>query len=250
MRAQAVATVSATLLVAALLAGCPAPPRRSPSEAPPPLAGISRAHQGRPYDVVTGESLLTIVAFRGGALSKAGHNHVIAARDLTGTIYVPDDAAHSTFEIHVPVGELTVDEPQLRMQAGADFPPDVPDSAKEGTRHNMLSEALLDGAQYPEITLVAQSVTSAAGWAVPSPPAGSAPAADAQVSVQVTVRAQTHTIAVPVHYEIAAGQLVASGEFPLKQTDLGLTPFSAFLGALQVQDELRVKFRIVARAAH
>jgi hypothetical protein len=43
--------------------------------------------------------------------------------------------------------------------------------------------------------------------------------------------------------------LIVSGELPIKQTDLGLTPFSAMLGALQVQDELRVRFRIVARRA-
>jgi hypothetical protein len=41
----------------------------------------------------------------------------------------------------------------------------------------------------------------------------------------------------------------ASGEFPLRQTDLGLTPFSAMLGALQVQDEMRISFHIVAQAA-
>jgi hypothetical protein len=32
----------------------------------------------------------------------------------------------------------------------------------------------------------------------------------------------------------------------VRQTDLGLKPFSAMLGALQVQDEMRVRFRIVA----
>jgi hypothetical protein len=36
---------------------------------------------------------------------------------------------------------------------------------------------------------------------------------------------------------------------PLRQTDLGLTPFTALLGALQVQDEMQISFRIVARAA-
>jgi hypothetical protein len=35
----------------------------------------------------------------------------------------------------------------------------------------------------------------------------------------------------------------------LKQTDLGLTPFTALLGALQVVDEMKVRFHIVARAA-
>jgi polyisoprenoid-binding protein YceI len=180
---------------------------------------------------------VTILAFRGGMLAKSGHNHVIASPDLTGTIYVADDIARSSFDIHVPVAQLTVDEPALRAQAGADFPPDVPESAKEGTRRNMLSEALLNGAQYPEIVLSTAKI------------APSSKPHSVQASVQVTVRSQVHTILVPVHYELRNGDLIVSGEVPLKQTDLGLTPFSALLGALQVQDELTVRFRIVARPA-
>jgi len=40
--------------------------------------------------------------------------------------------------------------------------------------------------------------------------------------------------------------LTATGEFSFKQSDLGLTPFTALMGALAVQDEMRVKFRIRA----
>jgi polyisoprenoid-binding protein YceI len=187
--------------------------------------------------VVASESLLTILAFRGGAFAKAGHNHVIASHDVSGAFYVPDDVLRSTFELHVPVAQLMIDEPTLRAKEGPDFPTDVPDSAKEGTRHNMLSEALLNGAQYPEFTLVSQRMQPGS--------MGSSVQAD----VQVTIRGQSHTVQVPVAYTLSGGELVASGELPLKQTDLGLTPFSALLGALQVQDELRVKFRIVARQA-
>jgi hypothetical protein len=181
---------------------------------------------------------LTILAFRGGALAKAGHNHVIASHDLSGTFYVPAEVLRSTFELHVPVTLLTIDEPALRAKEGPDFPTEVPDSAKEGTRRNMLSEALLNGAQYPELTLTsARSQPGAMGSSI-------------QADVQVTLRGQSHTVTgVPVAYSLTGGELIASGELPVKQTDLGLTPFSAMLGALQVQDELRVRFRIVARAA-
>ena len=102
-------------------------------------------HEGRPYDIASADSLLTIQAFRGGALAKAGHNHVIASHTLTGTLYVPVDPGHATFEVHMPVADLTVDEAVLRAKENSEeFPPDVPDSAKEGTRKNMLSAALLD----------------------------------------------------------------------------------------------------------
>jgi len=223
------------------ITGCPTRPHGPeaptsvgvPPGAPPPAE--TPRHEGRPYDVVPGESLLTIVAFRGGALAKAGHNHVIASRDVRGTFYVPDDVLRSTFELHIPVAQLTIDEPDLRAKEGPDFPAEVPESAQEGTRHNMLSEALLNGSQYPEITLTSQHIERGQmGTSV-------------QANVEVTVRGQTRTISVPVAYSLNGSELVASGDVPIKQTDLGLTPFSAMLGALQVQDELRIKFRIVAR---
>jgi polyisoprenoid-binding protein YceI len=234
---------SAALLTVVILAACPTGPHAPGSPPPtsvgqiPPGSLQAPGHRGRPYDVASGESLLTILAFRGGALGKAGHNHVIASHDITGTIYVPDDPLRSTFEIHVPVAQLTIDEPRLRAKEGPDFPTDVPDSAKEGTRRNMLSEALLNGAQYPDVTLVSQSIGAAAVGAPTS------------VAVQITVRGQTHLITVPVVYTLESGQLVASGDLPLRQSDLGLTPFSALLGALQVLDEMRVRFHIVAHPA-
>jgi hypothetical protein len=57
------------------------------------------------------------------------------------------------------------------------------------------------------------------------------------------------TFTVPVHYTLEGDTLVACGELALRQSELGLTPFSAMLGALQVQDEMHVSFRISARAA-
>jgi polyisoprenoid-binding protein YceI len=180
---------------------------------------------------------LTILAFRAGTLAKFGHNHVIASHDLSGTFYVPDDIEHSTFELRIPVALLAIDEPDLRAKEGPDFPKDVPDSAREGTRRNMLSDALLNGAQYEDITLVSQHIGTAT------------PGSQVKADIQITVRGQTHTISVPVTYSLTNAELTASGDLPLKQSDLGLTPFTAALGALAVQDELRVRFHFVAHQA-
>jgi len=180
---------------------------------------------------------LTILAFRAGTLAKFGHNHVIASHNISGTFYVPDDIARSTFELRIPVGQLAIDEPPLRAKDGTDFPKAAPDSAREGTRRNMLGDALLNGAQYEDITLVSQHIdTSTSGSQV-------------RADVQITVRGQTHTISVPVTYSLTNGELTASGDLPLKQSDLGLTPFTAALGALAVQDEMRVRFHFVAHQA-
>ncbi len=183
---------------------------------------------------------MRLLVFRGGPLAKAGHNHVIASHSLHGTLYVPDDLARSTFVVSFPVAQLTVDEVELRAKENeADFPPDVPDSAKEGTRKNMLGGALLDGEHYPDIFLRSLGLE----------PAQDGSAAQWLAHVDVTVRDRVKSIIVPVRYEARADDVIVSGDFPLKQTDLGLTPFSAMLGALQVADEMKVRFRIVARAA-
>ena len=228
-------------LALAILSGCPAPPRLPPPA--PPVPAVPAPHLGTPFEIQPQSSLLTILVYRGGALASTGHNHVIASHDLSGAIFIPAEILHSSFEIHIPVATFTVDEAALRAeQSAADFPPDVSEGAKEGTRHNMLGEALLDAQRNPEIVLRALRLERAVE--------GAADSATVLAHVQSTVRGQLRSFTVPVRYRLAGdGSLEAAGEFPLRQSELGLTPFSAMLGALQVQDEMRVSFHIVARAA-
>ncbi|HEY6823720.1 MAG TPA: YceI family protein [Steroidobacteraceae bacterium] len=249
MSARCKLPLAAALFLAALC-GCPRPERVAPPAPQSAPAGSAAAvvpsapapHLGTPHPILAQSSLLTVLVYRGGALASAGHNHVIASHDLSGTIYVPQQIMQSSFELHIPVATLTVDEAALRaQQPAAEFPADIPEGAKAGTRRNMLSDALLDAQRNPEIVL--QSLQLA-------PAGGAADSATVLAQVQSSVRGQLRSFTVPVRYRLAGnGTLEATGEFPLRQTDLGLTPFSAMLGALQVQDEMRVSFHIIAQAA-
>jgi polyisoprenoid-binding protein YceI len=227
----------------ALLAGCPSPPRAPAPVSAPGVAAVPAPHVGTPFEILPQSSLLTILVYRGGALASAGHNHVIASHDLSGAIFIPSDILHSSFEVHLPVATLTVDEAALRaQQSAADFPPDVSEGAKEGTRHNMLGEALLDAEHNPEIVLRSLQLERADGAAADS--------GTVRAHIESSVRGQLRTFTAPVRYRRNSdGTLEVSGDFQLRQSELGLTPFSAMLGALQVQDEMRVSFHIVARAA-
>jgi len=217
------------------LAGCQtSPPQQAPQQAgsPSPAAGAVPAG-AREYHVVAADSILQILVYRGGAMARLGHNHVIASHQLTGSVYVTDDPFGTRFDISFPVNELTVDEPGLREAAGADFPPNVPQNAREGTRANLLSEALLDGAHFPDIRMRATDVR-AAGETY-------------DVGVEITFKGAPHALRVPVTVQRQDGAIVARGEFQLKQTELGLKPFTAALGALVVLDEMRVRFDVTAR---
>jgi len=104
---------------------------------------------------------------------------------------------------------------------------------RDGTRTNLLSDALLDGAHYPTIRLRATDVIEAANGY--------------DMGVEISMKDQVRTVRVPVAVERRDGAIVASGEFPIKQSELGLKPFSIAMGALVVLDDMTVRFSVTAR---
>lgn len=191
----------------------------------------------REYRVATAESLLRIFAYRGGPMARMGHNHLVASRHLEGVVYLTDDDERTQFDIRFPVNDLIVDDPVLRAAAGADFAAEVPSSARDGTRRNMLSAALLDGAHHPEIRLRSLDVKPDTGTDM------------LDVGVEITLKGESRQARVPAQVERGADVVIARGEFPLRHSDLGLEPFKVAMGTLVVVDELRVTFEIVARAS-
>jgi hypothetical protein len=223
--------------LALLLVSCGAPrPRPVPPQIPPapsappqvPPAGTTM------YRIDPSQSELRVLVYRAGAMARFGHNHVIANRMLTGRIDFAGTAAASTFSITIPVAGFFVDDEELRRQEGPDFPGEIPADAKEGTLHNMLSPVLLDGSQYPAITVRGANIS------------GTNDALTATLTVSVA--GHESTFVAPFTLETAAGRLSAAGMLELRQSTLGLAPFSVMMGALQVRDDMRLRFKIVAIA--
>ena len=57
-------------------------------------------------------------------------------------------------------------------------------------------------------------------------------------------RANRSVVSAPLSLQGDAQHLVATGSLELRQTAVGITPYSLMGGALQVQDAMRLKFRI------
>ena len=222
--------VAAVLGLAACQTSPPVAPQAKIATAPSRMAVPADA---REYRIAAAESVLQILVYRGGPMARLGHNHVITSHRLEGPVFLAVDPSQSRFDIRVPVNELTVDEPAMREVAGPDFPPGVPQTARDGTRKNLLSEALLDGANYPEIRLLATDVKIGAEYW--------------DTGVEITFKGSVYPVRVPVRMEQRDGALIARGEFLMNQSQLGLTPFSVAMGSLVVMDEMRIRFEIVAR---
>jgi YceI-like domain len=230
--------VSKSICVAALallLAGCGVPRPRQPSAPPPapPAPPTQPQTPGTAYRIDSSRSELRILVYRAGAMAAFGHNHVIVNRMLSGQIEFAGSPAASSFSIAIPAAGFVVDETDLRRQEGPDFPGDIPDDAKQGTLHNMLSGALLNAAEFPAVTVHSMGISGNDALTA---------------TLAVSVAGHESTLVVPFTLETAAGRLSAAGTFDVRQSALGLAPFSVMLGALQVQDVMRLKFKITALA--
>jgi hypothetical protein len=237
--------------LALVLAACSALQARHAGPVNPetPAAPIDQGSVGTTYRVDETQSELRILVYRAGPLARLGHNHVMVNRRLRGTVNLAGAAGAagpSSFWLSVPSAAFDVDDAQARAEEGADFAAAVPDDAKSGTLQNMLSAAVLDAAEFPAITVRSVAVASPRGAEGP----GAAGAAEATrtvvASVTIGVAGHESTIDVPFALRMESGRLSATGMLELRQSALGLTPYSLMLGALQVQDQMTVKFKIVA----
>jgi hypothetical protein len=232
--------VGGLICLSLLLAACPRsvrppPPAPTVPAAPAPSAPAGADTRGATvYEVSSQSSQLSILVFRGGKLSRLGHNHVMTSQQVRGRVWVHPEFARSGFELSFPVEQLVVDDADARRAAGSDFPPDIPQSDKDGTRKNMLKPELLDGEHYPEVKLTSAHV----GGTLEAP----------QVTAHITIKDASHDVEVPLKIAIEGAKLTASGEFDVLQTQFGIKPFSVALGALEVQDRLHIKFTIVAQS--
>jgi polyisoprenoid-binding protein YceI len=239
------APATAGILTCTLLAA--ACTTRAPAPAPPPpepipeipaeqgiAAGIPIPAGARGFDIDPGRSVVTILVNRAGPFAKFAHNHVVTSGQESGYAWVANDPAGSGFEIRVPVASLVVDDPAARAAVGGEFAGEVPHSARQGTYANMTRPEVLDAAEFPEVTVRCPGL--AGSWERPV------------AAVDLAIRGATRRIEVPIALERAADTLVARGSFQIRQSDFGITPFSVAGGAIQVGDELEIRFEIAAVA--
>ncbi len=186
------------------------------------------------YRVDPAASMLHILVYRGGPMARLGHNHVVSSQNLQGRVWQGAALQDSGFNITVPVNDLVVDDNAARATEGEDFPLNVSEDARQGTKANMLRDTLLDGARYPEIRITSVRVQGDAKAPV--------------VMAALRIKDQTRQVTVPVTLQTTDKGLQVTGAFEIQQTDFGITPLSIAMGALLVVDTVKIKFSLVAVA--
>jgi len=224
------------LLFALLLIACQAEPR--PNLETSATRGLSDATVewpvgARQFVVDKASSELRIVVHPDGPLARLGHSHVIGGPVISGRVALVEPWQDSALRLTIDVKGLEVDRLEWRRDEG--FERDPSESAIEGTRENLLSSAVLDGASHPVIEIESLGLRG--------------PRWQPDIDLRIRLRGQTRELTVPVALTMADDRLVAIGQLSLRQSDFGMTPFSVAGGQLAVADQILVRFRIVATSS-
>ncbi|MEW6269837.1 MAG: YceI family protein [Thermodesulfobacteriota bacterium] len=201
------------MLVAALLLG--------------PRGGAS----AEPYSIDYRRSSLVVRLYRAGVGSALAHDHVVGATRWHGTLDVNQAPVALSADVRVDATALEVDEPPLRARYGLDGA--LSEDDRKEVRETMLGPSQLDAAKHPEIRFRAAEIDRAdAGF---------------RVAGDLTIHGVTRRVAFLMQVERSGDELRAQGSLRLKQTDFGIEPYSALLGAVRNQDDFDLLFDVVAR---
>jgi len=219
-------------VVAGLLTGCVSQVPRSADGGGEPPAEFPGAHylqaaaRGEPvYAVDPASSLVVIEVRRGGTLAQLGHDHVVASHDVRGYVAPADSRA----DLYLRLDRLVVDERELRAEAQFDTQPS--DEAIAGTRTNMLGKLGADA--HPWALVAIRDVAIAA--------------TGSRMNASITLNGITRAMGISPQIDFTADEVRVDGRVALEQTSFGIAPFSILGGALEVQDQVAVRFRIRAR---
>jgi polyisoprenoid-binding protein YceI len=216
-------------VLALLLVACQTTPL---PEAAPSAPASQVSPSGKRYAVDRQASEIRLLVYRDGPMARFGHNHVLQG-PVHGEIRLADSVAASGFVIEIPVQSLQVDAPLARSEEGAEFASTVSDQARLGTRDNLLGPDVLDAAQHSLIRIESDALLG--------------PRWNPSVSARITLRGKSSAVNFSAAVLEQSGVLTVVANFQLRQSDLGLTPFSVLGGAIRVQDRIDVRVRLLAR---
>lgn len=221
------------IVVAVLALTASACAAQHPRPVAPPLrdqANLQSLPAPGEYRIDSSGSELRLLVYRAGPLRNLGHNHVMVNRAVSGRVQIGAGLSASSFAMHIRADDFAVDDAQSRQEEGGDFSGEVPEDAKAGTRRNMLGSAVLNAAKFPEITLQSTALS------------GSLDALNA--NLEISAAGHTSRMSVPLILQGDAHHIIAAGSIEVRQSALGLVPYSLMHGALQVQDAMQLKFKI------
>jgi len=195
------------------------------------LAPFSLGAQGTAsYSIDSQQSKVEIHVGKQGAFSAFGHDHLVAAKQVSGDAkFDARKLDQSSVRLKIPAKSLTV------------IDPGESEKDRKEVQATMEGEKVLDVAKFPEITFTSTSVSGAKktpeGW-------------ELTLAGKLNLHGVEKPVTFPLRVTANANELHGDGELSVLQTDYGITPVKVAGGSVKVKDKLKITFNIVARQDH
>ncbi|MCQ4082310.1 YceI family protein [Streptomyces sp. RB6PN25] len=172
------------------------------------------------YRIGSSIGSLRVKTSRAGLGRKAGHDLTIEATHWSGdaTVVLSDPAKCSV--------TVTVETASLEVREGTGGLKPLTDGDRAEIKRTLQGKALLDTAEHPSITFRSTRIT------------GTLQSFD--ITGDLTIKGRTHPVT--VHGQAGDGRL--RGAATILQSTWGIKPYTAFLGALRLADEVRIEFDV------
>ncbi|HWN05120.1 MAG TPA: YceI family protein [Candidatus Dormibacteraeota bacterium] len=186
------------------------------------------------FKVDPAQSSLVVQLFKDGVAARLGHDHVVHARELSGTVaYDPRNPEASSIQVAVDVRSLNADDPGTRRKFGLAGEPSASDRAEIDKA--MKADGQLAAARFPSMTFTSTAIATQ-------------PDGRVLVTGRLTIRGVTNELKFPAQMSVEDARLRGRAQLKFKQSSFGYPPYSALLGAIKNKDEVILHIDLVAKA--
>jgi hypothetical protein len=225
-------------LLPALLSACQPQPQNQPRSPDLGMAAIGWPGHDYPAAAAAGSDVflldpqttrIDVVVRRDGPLARFGHDHVVTVQEPEGFLQLDRQGPASRADLRFRLDQLAVDSAVARGRYALDTSPSEADIA--GTRKNLM-EHVLDTDRWPWMTLGMTAFERQQDHY--------------SAIVTLAINGSEFSGRQPFRLRREANRATVEGFFVIRQTELGIEPFSALGGGLRVADPLEIHFFIEA----
>ena len=194
--------------------------------------GLMRPAAAAEYRVDPEASELVVRLFKGGIGSAFAHDHVIEATAFSGSVtWDPERPDEARVRLTVDARELVADRAAVRTDYGLDKK--LSDDDRAEIQSTMESDEQLDVKAHPEMSFASTSVRVAEDGVL-------------EISGDLRLHGTSHVVTFTSTPRVDDGTLSADAEIPFRQSDYGIEPYRAMLGAIRNKAEARLIGQLVA----
>jgi polyisoprenoid-binding protein YceI len=185
------------------------------------------------YLVDAAQSTVDVRLFKDGVASGLAHDHAMRARDVKGEVVFDPTAANAlSMKVVVASASIEADPPEARKAYGLE--PLDEDDRREIAK-TMRGDDQLAVRKYPLILFESTAIRRLTEG-------------EYRVEGKLTLHGVTREVRLDAKVTITPERFEGRGTLRLKQSDYGITPYSAALGAVKNKDGVQLVLHLVAVA--